>query len=266
MKTETQYITPELAKKMLGKMVLNRSVSHHRVHQYAADMRNGKWMLSPHGIVFDAEGKLIDGQHRLLAIIEFGSTVPMNVTTGTSPDLFRVIDTGQARSRGQIAHIGGVPNANAVTSIVNHVHLIRHSVGRECVGPNGAAPLSMSDFLDMIRSDDRYVYSSRIAGNAQKMCKALTHTPMGAVHYLASLNHPREADSFVRGIGDGDGLRRGDPRFAVRERMIARASSQKKESIYVIDWWFIAAWNAYIDGREMKIIRISEGMTVPEVR
>ena len=47
-----------------------------------ADMKAGKFILMPHGIVFLEDGTLADGQHRLLAIVECGIPQEMMVTFG----------------------------------------------------------------------------------------------------------------------------------------------------------------------------------------
>ena len=68
---ETVRINPEMASSMLANQRTNRAISRHTVNKYAREIQSGRWIssiLSP--IVVDEEGRLIDGQHRLQAIVK----------------------------------------------------------------------------------------------------------------------------------------------------------------------------------------------------
>ena len=60
-------------------------------------MINGDWQLTHQGIAFDTTGRLIDGQHRLHAIIEAGVPVQILVTRGCSASSFSILDRGANR-------------------------------------------------------------------------------------------------------------------------------------------------------------------------
>lgn len=98
MKTSQVMLTPEYASQLLLQNTGNRKIRNSVVTRYAEDMRNKKWANTHQGIAIDINGNLIDGQHRLHAVIKSGSTVPMLVTTGLPPESFEVIDKLSARS------------------------------------------------------------------------------------------------------------------------------------------------------------------------
>lgn len=93
--TKIQEITPALAESLMKKNTSNRKLNRKTVDMYASDMRSGKWRLTHQGIAFGCDGRLIDGQHRLAAIIESGATVQMQVSY--SADAYG-IDAHKARS------------------------------------------------------------------------------------------------------------------------------------------------------------------------
>jgi hypothetical protein len=70
----------------------NRRIKKARVSQYARTMRAGGWMPTTETIKFDSLGQLMDGQHRLLAVISAGVTVPMFVARNLPPSTFHVLD------------------------------------------------------------------------------------------------------------------------------------------------------------------------------
>jgi hypothetical protein len=67
---EIVEVTPALAASCLDKNENNRPVNWNYVSQLARDMVAGRFAVAHQGIAFDTNGKLIDGQHRLWAIIE----------------------------------------------------------------------------------------------------------------------------------------------------------------------------------------------------
>lgn len=102
-----ESITPELAKKYLETQQLNRNVNKLRVSEYADRMRKNQWVISQ-PITFDSEGCLIDGQHRLLAVVKFGCPVTFSVMRGLPKVSASVFDIGQKRTIAQVAKIQGI--------------------------------------------------------------------------------------------------------------------------------------------------------------
>lgn len=97
MKFENKKVTPEDAKKMLEKNTINRSIAFKRVQQYATDMKNGKWQNNGEAIKFDRNGRLVDGQHRLSAIVMSGATVEMTIVHEIDTDI-SLFDRGRNRN------------------------------------------------------------------------------------------------------------------------------------------------------------------------
>lgn len=108
--TKVVNVTPTMAQKWLRECnTHNRTISQAFVKSYAQDMRNHAWGFTHQGIAFDDSNTLVDGQHRLLAVIEAGETVPMLVTTGLPKthkngvllETIDLVDRGRARRVGQ---------------------------------------------------------------------------------------------------------------------------------------------------------------------
>lgn len=99
MNTTKMRVTPETAREWLDKYnTANRPIIKQNVKSLVNDITSGLWREDhPHAIVFDTSGRLIDGQHRLLAVVEAKTPVVMNVIRGASPDIRDFIDTGKSR-------------------------------------------------------------------------------------------------------------------------------------------------------------------------
>lgn len=100
--TEWETVTPETAAKWLQKNVGNRPVNYRHVAKLSADITAGRFLDTHQGIAFDKNGFLIDGQHRLLAVVDANSSVELLVSRGAAARIREVIDTGIGRG---IAHI-----------------------------------------------------------------------------------------------------------------------------------------------------------------
>lgn len=91
-------ITPEVAERLLSLNIDNRVVRSDAVARYADDMRNGRFLHTGATISIDTEGRILDGQHRLLACVESGVTIRSIIISGLEPEAFTATDKGTRRS------------------------------------------------------------------------------------------------------------------------------------------------------------------------
>ncbi len=93
-------VTPPLAEMYLERNGRNRNIRPDVVSNYARDMSAHRWQITGEAIKLDADGNLLDGQHRLRAVIKSGETVTMLVIEGLPPEAQRVMDSGKPRTAG----------------------------------------------------------------------------------------------------------------------------------------------------------------------
>ena len=97
MTTTSMWITPDIAAEFLRGNTDNRRIRPVYVRQLADIIRRGEWMHTHQGIAFAADGHLLDGQHRLSAIVASGIAVRMTVSRNCDPATFIVLDAGLKR-------------------------------------------------------------------------------------------------------------------------------------------------------------------------
>lgn len=104
---ESKRITPEMACKMLEANKTNRDLSWKTVQLYAQDMKRGAWRKTHEAIALNSKGEIMDGQHRLWAIIESGYAQTFYVATyeGEDSALMMPFDMGKSRSTSDITNI-----------------------------------------------------------------------------------------------------------------------------------------------------------------
>jgi hypothetical protein len=105
MKTQVQTVTPEMATYFLQKNVGNRDYRKTWVAHLSRIITNGEWQVTHQGIALDKAGNLIDGQHRLLAIIDSGMPVQINVTYDVDAIAYSCIDIGAKRNLADITKL-----------------------------------------------------------------------------------------------------------------------------------------------------------------
>lgn len=106
MKTELKTITPKEAQRIIDTCNIdNRRVRENNVKWLSDQMLRGEWLLTHQGIAFSDSGKLLDGQHRLLAVIKSNKPAQFMVTHGLDENAFKAIDCGERRSLADLTHI-----------------------------------------------------------------------------------------------------------------------------------------------------------------
>lgn len=105
MQSRWMDVTPAMAEMWLQHNFNNRPVSLDTVRAYAREMKRGKWLPVHQGIAFNARDELIDGQHRLMAVVLSKTPVKMMVTfgmpskvQGTRMTGMDVVDRGKTRT------------------------------------------------------------------------------------------------------------------------------------------------------------------------
>jgi len=101
-KSDWQYeiatVTPFLASNWLATNDGNRRLRPGVVDRYARAMKDGDWSLTPEPIIIADTGRLLNGQHRLRALVQANVSLRMLVVTNVSEDVFLALDRGQPRS------------------------------------------------------------------------------------------------------------------------------------------------------------------------
>ena len=131
-RSQWMSVTPARAKEWLENNFKNRPISEDVVIAYARDMTNGEWIETHQGIAFNDRDELIDGQHRLLAIVRSGVTIRMMVTFGL-PSVIEgkemttmdAVDRGRTRSvADQLKIQHGLKDGSAIAAICKSIAAI----------------------------------------------------------------------------------------------------------------------------------------------
>lgn len=220
MKVEIKFINPAMAETLLSTTSFNRAVSQSRVHTLANEMRCGKWQLNGETIIISKTGRLLDGQHRLYAIMDSGCTVQMMIATGAADDAFETIDTGRARSAGDIAGMTGVTNPNLVMAGAAMIWRLYHAARiSESVPPY--VSLRVSERYPALEKWAPFVMTAR------PKVLPLASFLVALVYFEDVASKPLATERLFKAMSTGADLAEGDPYLALRNRMLnLRASGE----------------------------------------
>lgn len=252
---EVVKVTPQAAMQWLEQHgnARNRKIKQRRVDRYARLMKLDKWHSSNgETISFGADDTLLNGHHRLWAIVEAGIAVEVTVARGVDPEAFATIDEHD-RTAAEVIFIGGQHNHHR--PIATAIGLIMKYEGGKINNVNFSA-IEISDYFD--NHPDLETFIAAASHNPIRPFAAA----VGAVTYLASVKYRQRALTFIESLTDGVNLDKGSPILALRTRLL----THKGEAAIARFALVIQAWNAFIEDRPLQRMVMFTGDKFPKIR
>lgn len=180
-------VTPELAVEWLEHNTRNRKLRQSVVDRYAADMKAGRWLVTGDAIAFDRNGAIVNGQHRLWAVMESGLTVPMLVARDLAPEVVSVLDDHLKRSLTDVAEIARPGSTVSTSHAAVAKMLISTSLAGAVDRTQAMARVSRQTQLDMLdRHWDAIEFAIRECFHSRKLrhlTVAPVLTPLARAYY-----------------------------------------------------------------------------------
>lgn len=222
-----ESVTPERAKELLLSMANDRPFSKNTALNYTEVMRRGEWKFNGDPIRINAKGKVIDGQHRLTAIVNSGKTQRMLLVSGLDDSVFDTIDVGKRRSPSDLLSIAGFTHATplAATSRALIIYESGALWAEEAAknldyNPTGKQIVAYADenpeVFDCVRTlYNSHTYAIRIA----------PPSAVGLAYVLSHRQNKAKAEAFLSGFTGSEPTERHDPRWIAREYMARQKNS-----------------------------------------
>lgn len=256
-----ERISPQLAKLYLEKNKENRPLNNRKVDEWLQSMNKGLWETTTDAIGFDTNGNLINGQHRLTALIRYGKPLEFLVARNLSPTAFAAIDTGKSRSAGDVLGIQKFSNANQKAGIIRvYCNMKKNRFVRYHDG-SGAAKMNNQEVLEFaMQHVEQLDEVSNLAAKVKNKFKACIHARyVGALYWVFSelpgKQSREQAMEFFNMLATGENLSKSHPVFVLRNRLISEMASRKNSPDSDMVAWTIITWNAYRKGKPLTNIR-----------
>ena len=257
--TEIVTITPELAREWLQhRNVKNRHISERMLAIYAADMRDGRWQVNGQAIVFDNTGRLVDGHHRLSACAKYNTPFSSLVVRGVKPESVDSMDLGNARTAGHIAEMKGVREPRLSAAIAKM--LLLHERGGIGLSINRWDSPSK---LEQVAALERYPEIAESLKTCYALRSLLPPSVCGFCYVVCHRHDRIKAGEFFAALASGEGLVKGSPILALRNRLMHAVVADKRlnmsEQIHLV----FRAYLLHAEGRRAERIAILD--TFPRV-
>jgi hypothetical protein len=267
-KVATETITPVKAAEYLGKNANNRNLQANRVAGLAAAIRRGDWVLNGEAIKFNGKGNLLDGQHRLAAIISANLPVETLVVRDAPNEALDTIDTGKTRNVGDVLKLRGESNGAHLASALRLLGQwkIGKPTNSNALIADGWSPQYAERLLrehPSVRDD-----VSVAGAMANRHAEAAFPSTITAftMHLFGAISADARDDFFLGWVEDSSGPLAVLRKTLVKDKMTApHASSGRRIGRYAKLAFVIKAWNYWHDGVSPSryIWRGNEAMPAP---
>lgn len=246
-----ERITPKLAADLLTNNAHNRNLRVGRVVQLADAMRRGEWELNGQTLKVADDGTLLDGQHRLQAVVESGVAIETLVMRDLPPRAQDTVDTGRKRRLADILRVEGYSDSHALAAAVNILHRYRNGLRIDYSQAGAPTPRQA---LDLIVAEPGIEESVKVARRVTKKIGG----PIGvfsALHCVFLAIDPKPTEGFFEQLGEGDSLKKGDPLLQLRNQLIRpRKDRAYAQSPATIAGLTVKAFNLRRAGRKVALL------------
>ena len=260
-KKEVEFVTVEVhphhANELLKNNAGNRHVSTNLVEKYCKLMTTGKWCVNGETIKIAKSGRLLDGQHRMLAINNANMPVRLTLAIGVADSMFKTIDTGKARTAPDVLHIAGYKNVNVLAAALRYMLTLE-------ISENFNPQYSMAP-ENILEAMERWPAFARMV----KLSNFTNHIIPGSmstvIYYITTHIAPRRSTEFFLGLESGADLPRKSPILQLRNIMLKYKSENLLLDKRFTMAYIINAWNAFYNKEEVKSIKWDSNQPFPKI-
>lgn len=243
-------VTPEMAADWLTKNVKNRPVSRQHVTRLAQSMARGEWDLNGATIRFASTGRLLDGQHRLMACVESGCAFETLVVYGLSEDSFATID--QANRSRKIADVLSIEAGASMKNVAAALAVLYQM--RELKEINPSKFNTSHGFTVTVAREMLYKHLGLIESvQASNSVQIWRNAQFACLHYLFGIVDRDLANDFADVMRNGSGdIRR--PFNMFREGLIRLRATSARPNPRDASARAIKAFNAEVSEKRLGIL------------
>ena len=257
-----EYITPEIASEYLKLNTRNRNISRNVIRIYIAAMKSGEWVFNGDTIVFDEDGLLVDGQHRLTACIYAKYTLKSIVVRNASKSAFKTKDVGKKRTASDILDIEGYKNYVALSAVAGMVY-IWQSTGTITIPCPERRP-STSDISELCKNTPELIESVNFTTAHTIIKKIVSPSIAGFCHYVFKNKNSEMCDEFFKCFINGDKGYEGSPIILLRDALAFDLAATRKMSKIHKTALIFKAFKQFSKKQQVKTLRIRMEGDMPE--
>lgn len=265
-----ETITPQRAQQYLQLLSQpNRRLVEHVVSRYANDMKLGRFVMNGEPIIFDSEGAVIDGQHRLHACVRSGTAFTSMVVRGVPHSVFVSINTGRTRIGCDVLSIAGYVNSPCLAGAArfawqsqrNGFNGLTGGIGGKHIPTNEDTLATVSALPGLAGA------AAEMYGSLRPAAKYIGSPALATfLHCSWSAAYGEDVSAcFFGRLGDGDELTKTSPILLLRNRLIAGKMGATRLRKEVVAALVIKAFHLYRTGAKVSTLRLGADEKFPSI-
>jgi hypothetical protein len=252
-------LTPTLAAQYLADKAQNRKISDRTVDKYSGTFTEATCIYQP--LVFDENGRLIDGQHRCQSVVNSGVTIRITVIAGVPASAWDDMDGGIPRSLSNVLQAMNETNSSTMAAIIGAYFSYKNGFSRGvAVGvPRQDAIAFFEKEKDGLRKATEWII-------ARKSLAKIVPPSMAGLVYFLTLSCSERLDEFWNKLETGVGIKsKTDPTSMLRNSLMNDHRGIRKMRRDIKLAYLIKAANAALANEQLKVLRWASGEDFPEL-
>ena len=265
---ENVKVSPQLAEELLKRNITNRPVKRATVNFYAGEMKKNNWQFNGDAIRISKMGKLLDGQHRLIAIIESETTQTYNIQLGLEDESFDVMDIGKVRNGTDTLAVAGYKHPGTVAAAVKIVSKYDAGKLQHDKMLKQADRLTNHEMKKWLQThkEDLIIRCAERAGKFTRATNFLNAGTYCAFDYMFSRKNEAKSIEFFTLLSSGISVSptENPAIYLMRQKLInMKGLVVDPVSRHAL---LIKAWNAFKQGKEIKRLHWAMEEDFPKIQ
>jgi len=273
-------ITPSQAERIFNERLPNRPFSLDTAKIYAEAMNKGHW--KPCSQISFCNGRLDDGQHRMMASVLSGKPYEGTLYEHDDPDTFAVFDSGKKRTNAHVLAIEKKKNSTALGAVLQLLEKVNSKEGL----PNQAGGATRKaiptyEILDVLNKYEGIENSVNLVCSYKKHYRIPIASTCILHYYLNKkvIEANLSVDEYGRTLADrfivdkllkGLELNETDPVYVFRrymDKIRARTDALGFQAIthYMVLMGGIQTWNKYVKGKTARVFKLPDSPHMPKI-
>lgn len=256
---EVTTITPPMATDWLRCNRNNRPVRRKHVLFLADQISKDQWEVNGQAIIISDDEQVLDGQHRLLAVIESGKPIKSLVIYGIKPEAFKTIDTGAVRTGADALSLHYPQlSGSIIKAAATAVQLIKalergsaHSKGKK---------ISNTEVIEYVSQHLSILRRAEILESYPNEARPMGLGTGTGLYEMFARKSDSLAEEFMRNLYTGENLTRTNVEYILRQAFIKDANSNRKYPPHIKIMMTVKGWNWRRRGRDdasMQVVQVS---------
>jgi hypothetical protein len=247
-----------------------RDLGRGHVKNLSARMAAGQWFDNGEPIAFDWYGRIINGQHRIYAVIDSGVTVDVTVIYGMDPIAYLHMDeiTSVRKPEHYLKGWRSIKKAITAYRWMQDFQEYDHRAKKEGGDFRGFVSIgrrsgtkwdaNRESVLSWVwRHQDAIEHVTTTVGHKDAKPIMPPQGLVGGFYLWIYLDSPRLADEFFGRLIDGVGLTRTSSVYALRKRLLELKTEAMKKMGTSVPYYeysalLINAWNAFLESQPLQ--------------